>query len=292
MVYGDRVSVVVVTDSTASLEPAVVEQRGIRVVPLQVIIDDECHVEGDEAATPAAVAAALREKRSVSTSRPSPETFADLYERLAAEGASAVLSVHLSSDVSGTFESAQLAAGRAAVPVTCIDTRQVGVATGYAALAAQDVVDAGGSLEDAAEAARQRSAATVSFLYVDTLEYLRRGGRIGSAAALVGGALSVKPLLSIEEGVVATREKVRTSARAIARLEALAAEAARDRSVEVTVAHLDSAERAEQMAARVTDELADSLEGRPVRCAELGAVLGAHVGPGMLAICIAPLVAS
>ncbi len=285
-------SIAVVTDSTASLPASVVASRGLTVVPLQVTIDDASYEEGAPEATPAAVAVALQEKRAVSTSRPAPAVFDRTYQRLVDDGATEILSVHLSREVSGTFESAQLAARRAAVPVTCVDSRQVGVATGYAALSAADVVAGGGSVEGAAEAARARAAAASSLFYVDTLEYLRRGGRIGSAAAMLGGALAVKPLLRIDDGVIATLEKVRTSSRAIARLEELAAEAAGDGPVEVTVAHLASAERAEEMAARVAERLAPALGGREVQCSELGAVLGAHVGPGMLAICVAPLVVS
>ena len=162
----------------------------------------------------------------MSTSRPSPSVMLEVYEQAAREGATAVVSIHLSGDMSGTFESAQLAAREASIPVTAVDTRQVGIATGYAVLAAADVLDAGGSAEEAAEAARSRAAASSSLFYVDTLEYLRRGGRIGAAAALFGGALAVKPLLTIEDGVVATHEKVRTSARALSRLEELAVLAA------------------------------------------------------------------
>lgn len=291
MDYRERVSTALVTDSTASLDPRTAEQAGITVVPLQVIVDDASHREGEAGATPDEVAAALRAKRAVSTSRPSPEEFLATYERLAAEGASEVLSIHLSGEVSGTVESARVAARRATVPVTCLDTRQIGVATGYAVLSAREVLAAGGSTPEAAEAAHRRAQEATTLLYVDTLEYLRRGGRIGAATALLGGALAVKPLLRIEDGVVATVEKVRTAARAIARLEALAVEAAGDRPVEVTVAHLADAERAAELADRVAQELADSLQGREVRCTELGAVLGAHVGPGMLAICVAPLLA-
>jgi DegV family protein with EDD domain len=234
------------------------------------------------------VAEALREFRPVSTSRPAPERLREVYEKAARDGASAVVSVHLSSDMSGTFESAQLAARQASIPVLPVDTRQVGVATGYAALAAADVVDAGGSAEEAAAAARDRASRSTSLFYVDTLEYLRRGGRVGAAAALIGGALSVKPLLEISDGRVATREKVRTATRALARLEELAVEAAGDRPVDLCVAHLASPERAELLVGRLRERLAGNLEAREPWCGELGAVLGAHVGPGMLAVCVAP----
>jgi DegV family protein with EDD domain len=281
--------IVVVTDSTASLPPKVVAERGIVVVPLQVVIGADVLDEGTEGATPEMVAEALREFRPVSTSRPSPSVMREVYEQAARSGATAVVSVHLSGDMSGTFESAQLAAREASIPVTAVDTRQVGIATGYAVLAAADVLDEGGTAAEAAEAARARAAVSSSLFYVDTLEYLRRGGRIGAAAALFGGALAVKPLLTIEDGVVATHEKVRTAARALSRLEELAVLAADDQQVDVCVAHLASPDRAGQLTERLAERLADNLSGREVWCGELGAVLGAHVGPGMLAVCVAPV---
>ena len=282
--------IVVVTDSTASLPPKQAAERGVVVVPLQVVIGADVLDEGADGATPDMVAEALREFRPVSTSRPSPSVMLEVYEQAARAGATEVVSIHLSGDMSGTFESAQLAAREASIPVTAVDTRQVGLATGYAVLAAVDVLDSGGSGKEAVEAARHRAATTSSLFYVDTLEYLRRGGRIGAAAALFGGALAVKPLLTIENGVVATQEKVRTAARALSRLEELAVAAADDQRVDVGVAHLASPDRAGQLAGRLGERLADNLSDREVWCGELGAVLGAHVGPGMLAVCVAPVV--
>ena len=280
--------VVVVTDSTASLPAEVAQARGIRVVPLQVVVGAKVLDEGPDGATPDVVAEALRDFVPVSTSRPAPALFADLYRSLEADGVDEIVSVHLSGEMSGTFESAQLAALEVGLPVHVVDSGQVGIATGYAALTAVDVLEAGGTGEQAAEAALARGEASTSLFYVDTLEHLRRGGRIGAAAAIFGSALSVKPLLEIAEGKVAPRERVRTASRALARLADLAVEAAGDQPVDVCVSHLANADRAEELAAALTERLAAGLEGREVMCGELGAVLGAHVGPGMVAVCISP----
>ncbi|QNN53364.1 DegV family protein [Nocardioides mesophilus] len=281
-------SVVLVTDSTAMLPSHVAAQRGIVVVPLQVVIGARSYEEGAPEATPQTIADALREWTPVSTSRPGPAVFLEAYQQAAQQGAESILSIHLSGEVSGTFESAQLAAREAGIPVLTVDTRQLGFATGYAVLTAADVLAAGGSAEDAAAAARTRAAATTSLFYVDTLEYLRRGGRIGAAAALIGSALAVKPLLALAEGRVSLREKVRTSSRALSRLEELAVEAAGDCSVDVAVAHLSAADRADVLVGRLAERLAVNLEGREVDLGEVGAVLGAHVGPGMVAVVVAP----
>jgi len=279
---------VIVTDSTASLPPEVAAAHGIRVVPLQVVIGANVLDEGPEGATPEVVAQALRDFVPVSTSRPAPALFAEVYRSLAAEGYDEIVSVHLSSEMSGTFESAQLAGLEADIAVHTVDSTQVGIATGYASITAAEVVAAGGSAEEAAAAARARGEAATSLFYVDTLEYLRRGGRIGATAAILGGALSVKPLLQIAEGRVQPKEKVRTASKALARLAELAVEAAGDAEVDVCVSHLSNGERAEQLAAHLGERLSVQLGGREVMCGELGAVLGAHVGPGMVAVCVAP----
>ncbi|SFB70991.1 EDD domain protein, DegV family [Nocardioides terrae] len=279
--------VVVVTDSSAMLPPAVASARGIVVAPLHVVIGDEELEEGQPGTSPDQVAAALIAKASVSTSRPSPASLSALYRRLADEGADAVVAVHLSSEVSGTVESAQMAARDAPIAVLVVDSRAVGPCVGFAALAAADAIAEGASAFEAAERAETRAAATASYFYVDTLEYLRRGGRIGAAAALLGSALAVKPLLTIDGGHVVAHERVRTSGRALARLEELAMEAVDAPRVEVVVAHLRSRERADELAANLTDRFAGRLVGS-VRVGEVSAALAAHVGPGMLAVCVTP----
>ena len=280
-------TVALVTDSTAMLPRDVVERYGIEVVPLQVVIGATSYDEGvDPDVTPETIAAALREWTPVSTSRPTPAVFVEAYARAQKAGATEVLSVHLSGEMSGTYESAQLAARDAPLPVRTIDTRQLGLATGFAVLAAAEVLERGGSAEEAAGAALARADGTTSLFYVDTLEYLRRGGRIGAAAALLGSALAVKPLLEIVDGRIATREKVRTSARALSRLEELAVAAAADRQVDVAVAHLANQDRADVLAEHLGRRLRVNLADREVLVGEVGAVIGAHVGPGMVAVVV------
>lgn len=280
--------VALVTDSTASLPPELARQHDVAVVPLQVVIGARSYDEGTEdGVTPELLAEALRAWTPVSTSRPNPEVFLEAYERLAAAGATAIVSVHLSAELSGTCESAQVAAARAAVPVLVVDSRQVGISTGFAVLAAADARDDGADARGVADAARRQAESTTSLFYVDTLEYLRRGGRMGATAALVGSALAVKPILAVEDGRVGPRERVRTAAKALARLEELAVEAAGDGPVRVAVAHLANPVRAEQLAEHLGERLAGQLESRGVLVGEIGAVLGAHVGPGMVAVSVA-----
>ncbi|MEJ7742189.1 MAG: DegV family protein [Nocardioidaceae bacterium] len=171
--------------------------------------------------------------------------------RLASAGARAVVSVHLSSEVSGTFESAELAGKQAPIPVHVVDSRQLGMATGFAVQSAAEALDHGGGAEEAADAARARAAAMTALFYVDTLEHLRRGGRVGAAAALLGSALAVKPLLKVEDGRIVALEKVRTSAKALHRLQELAVAAAGDEEVDVAVSHLANADGAEALASQL-----------------------------------------
>jgi DegV family protein with EDD domain len=281
-------SVALVTDSTASLSLERAVEHGITVVSLQVVIGATSYDEDGsvDSVTPQMLADALKAWTPVSTSRPNPEAILETYEKLVADGAESIVSVHISAELSGTFESAQLAARRSPVPVTLVDSRQVGMGTGFAVLAAAEAIAAGADAEAAGAAARTRAASTTSLFYVDTLEYLRRGGRMGAAAALLGSALAVKPILRVEDGRIGPFEKVRTSTKALTRLEELAVEAAGDADVDVAVAHLASPDRGEELAERLAKRLATGLGDRQVSLGEIGAVLGAHVGPGMVAVAV------
>ncbi|HZA73433.1 MAG TPA: DegV family protein [Propionibacteriaceae bacterium] len=279
--------VALVTDSTSSLEPEEARSAGVTVVPLQVVIDGKSRPESDVPA--AEVATALRAGRTVSTSRPSPETFAAAYADRAEQGATAVVSVHLSAEISGTCAAAERAASDAAVPVTVVDCRTLAMAAGFAVLSAAAAASSGSEAGAVAQVAQDRAAASTTYFYVDTLEFLRRGGRIGPAAAMLGSALSVKPLLTVSDGQIRPCERVRTESRALARLEelslsALAAAAGGSEHVDVAVHHLDNAEGA----ARLVGRLQDRVRGSEVAVREVSAVIGVHVGPGMLGVVVAP----
>ncbi|GHH64290.1 DegV family protein [Kitasatospora indigofera] len=274
----------IVTDSTAYLPQDAVDRHGITVVPLSVAVGDEVLDEGVEI-SPKDVAEALRGKRRVTTSRPNPETFAAAYRAAAESGAAGVVSLHLSAELSGTCEAARLAAAEAPIPVRVVDSRLVGMALGYCVLTAAQGAESGLSLDEVAASATRRAGLTSGFFYVDTLEHLRRGGRIGAARALLGSALAVKPLLHLSGGRIEPLEKVRTASRAIARLEEIAVERAADREVDIAVHHLASADRAEPLAERLRERVPGL---RELYVGEVGAVIGAHAGPGLLAVVLSP----
>ncbi|MBA9006921.1 DegV family protein [Thermomonospora cellulosilytica] len=276
-------SVAVVTDSSAYLPAELSARHGLITVPLQIAVGGE--VRDETEFTVAQTAQALKEWRPVTTSRPAPERFAHAYKAAAGAGASAIVSVHLSAAMSGTVEAARLAAEDAPVPVHVVDTGTIGMGLGFAALSAAAVARDGGDAATAAAAALRRAELSHSLFYVDTLEHLRRGGRIGGAATLLGSALMVKPLLNIVDGRIAPLDKVRTASRALARMAELAAEAAGDREVDLGVQHLAAASRAESLAAHLRERIPHV---RDVHIGEVGPVIGAHVGPGMLGVVVAP----
>ena len=277
--------VAVVTDSTAYLPPGVADRHGISEVPLHVVLGGRTGTEGKEV-SPGDVAQALAERRlRVTTSRPTPDEFARAYRSL---GASCVVSVHLSAELSGTCDAAITAAAeveRDGIEVRVVDSRSLAMGLGFAVLAAARAAADGKPMSAVVDAAERRAAATRTMFYVDTLEHLRRGGRIGAAAALLGTALAVKPLLHVEDGRVAALEKVRTTSRALARLEDLAVQHAGDAPVDAAVQHLAAPDRAEALAERLRARVPALGD---LHVSEVGAVVGAHVGPGLLGVVVSP----
>lgn len=272
--------VAVVTDSSAALPPQLAARWGITVVPLQVIVDGDAHAEGVDVDA-SAVLAALVGDQHVSTSQPSRETFRQAFAALEADGAEAIVAVLLSSGLSGTTQAAMTAADAVAVPVDVVDSRQVAMGLGFAAIAAAAAAARGACAADVAAEARRVAASARCIFTVDTLEFLRRGGRLSSASAAVGRMLQVRPVLDIVDGRVEVVQKVRSTTRAREAVTALASAVTYDGDGPVYAVHTvgDGA---------YGDAAAAALGGAVVR-ADIGAVLAVHAGPGALAIVTADL---
>lgn len=283
-------SVAVVTDSTSYLPEGFAARHAIKVVPLNVLVDGEQALDIVDFG-PAELIDALKAKRKVTTSQPNPEELADAYRTALDGGAEAVVSVHLSRELSGTWNAAVLAAedvcaergGGTAGLVRVVDSRTTCMGLGFAALHAADAAAAGAEAADVEAAAVETAASSHTVFVVQTLEYLRRGGRIGAATALLGTALAMKPLLHIDDGRIRPLEKVRTMSKALTRLVELAAARAGDEPVELAVQHLGSPEKA----ALLADQLAERIpKARGCVVSELGAVIGAHTGPGVFGVVV------
>jgi len=277
--------VAVITDSTSYLPTGWALREGIGIVPVQVIVAGRAfdETDGDQAR---AVAEALKEWKPVTTSRPTPARFLEAYGAAMAGGATELVVATLSSALSSTYESAVIAARESSMDVTVVDTRTIGMALGFAVVAGAQAACDGGSAGEVASVIERRAAASSTFFMVDTLEYLRRGGRIGAARAVMGQALQVKPILTVREGSVVPLEQVRTAGKALARLEELAVTAvtAAGGRVDLAVQHLVADERARDLA----DRLRNRVPGITVVESPVGGVVGAHVGPGLVSVVVSP----
>jgi len=274
-----RAKIGIVTDSSACLGGAWLQHPDFEVLTIPVIVNDE--VRGDDAE---ALMMGLAMGHAVRTSRPAPGQFMHAYRQLADAGCEQVISVHLSAQLSGTYESALLAAGQVDVPVAVVDSRTVALPLGFALRRMLAARESGAGFEELLDIARAAEDNSVYFA-VPSLDQLRRGGRISTLSGVVGNLLSVKPILSISNGIIQAVEKPRTFPRAQARLVALGREhtAQAGVPVEVGVMHFGAQDAAEELA----DELAE-LSDHPVAIEVLPTVLAAHTGVGVIAVCIAP----
>ncbi|QDG63421.1 DegV family protein [Pseudarthrobacter sp. NIBRBAC000502771] len=286
---GAVVRTAVVTDSAAALPAAYVSglpPYGIlTVTPMPVMVGAEIYGEGEDDILET-IAVALAAGTPVKTSRPSPGQFEQAYRAAELRGFDGIVSVHISGELSGTADAARLAAGRVGIPVDVVDTRTVGMAQGLAVQAAVEAASAGAGRSEVAAAAAAQAENTQVFFYVPSLEQLRRGGRIGAAASLLGTMLAIKPILAVDGGRIVPLEKVRSAARAVARLEEIVVAAAApqpDDSVVLAVHHFGNQEEAAGLAARLEAALPGCL---PAQISSLPAVLAAHAGLGVLAVIV------
>jgi len=300
--------------SSCGLPPECVRDQGIRIVPLDVIVDSDVRPD----LTSTQLISALERGHKVTTSRPTPEDFLDVYQQLHTEGFEAIVVTTLSSTLSGTYESALLASKEIELPVRVVDSRNVGLGFGFAVLNASretadldiDTVARSISVQSAASAVyfyldsleylrkggritatsafigtalsvTVQSAASAVYFYLDSLEYLRRGGRITATSAFIGTALSVKPILQMRNGEIAPCTKVRTQSKALARLVELALESSGPKSAtQFGVQHLGAPDHAQHC----VDLLHAARPDAEILLSEVTAVVGAHAGPGLVAV--------
>jgi len=277
--------IAVVSDSTPGLAADYVARHQIRIVPLYLKIGDKTYRDGVDITTEEFYRILPTCSPLPSTSQPSAGDFEVAYRELIAQGAEGILSIHLSSGISGTVNSARLAADQVNVPVEVVDTRS---AAGLHTLVVEAVVsalDAGASMAEAVAAGQKVIDQGKLIFVVDTLEYLYKGGRIGGAAALLGSVLQFKPLLYLKDGRVDALERVRTSLRALSRTVDIVGEwLGRDTPLEAVVLHADCFERAQALA----EHLPKELNIANLRITHVPPVLGAHVGPGTVGVCACP----
>ncbi|MGB3439720.1 MAG: DegV family protein [Actinophytocola sp.] len=272
-----------VTDSTSSLPVGLAAQWGITIVPTQIKIGE--HVRAEHNVPTDVLVRALEDNLNVSTSAPDPAGFLWAYEDLAARGADEVVSVHISSKQSETYEIARRAAAQSRVPVHVVDSGTTGMSLGYAVLAAARVAGAGGGSRRVMDALAKRIEGSAELIYVDTLEYLRKGGRIGAATAMLGGAVSLKPLLTMINGRVAPLTRALGTERALRKLVDTAVQKAGAQTVDIAIEHFDARARADTIAARVRERLP---QVREITFTEVSSTIGVHLGPGAVGITVSP----
>jgi fatty acid kinase fatty acid binding subunit len=276
--------VTVVSDTTAYLPTEIVEQNGIRLVSLYVNWEDGGSERESEMASFDAFYERLRTAEKLpTTSQPSIGDFLEVYEPLIEQGQDLV-SIHISGGISGTVDSARQARDRlaeqgAAGRVTVLDSKTACGGLGLVALGAALAARAGANPEEVVERANEVREELKMWFAVDTLEYLRRGGRIGAASAWMGTALKIKPILTLESEITPI-ERVRTSARSLQRLTDYAEQRQADGADGWVVQHIQAPEQARELIERT-----EQIMGRPpVFVSEVGPVIGAHVGPGLLGV--------
>jgi DegV family protein with EDD domain len=275
----------IVTDSTADLPKELAARYGITVVPLKVIFnDDEPLRDGVDIETEQFYRRQVEKKEYSRTSQPAPAEFCKVYEDLSQSGNS-IISIHLSSCLSGTCQSAQMAKDLLpGADIEVIDSKLASMGHGLIALEAARAAGEGKTKDEILGIVRKMIAGAMLYFIVDTLEYLARGGRIGKAQALLGNILSIKPILYLKDGIVHPLEKIRGRSKAIERLSQIMEEKAGKRRVKCSLVHGVDPEGMKQLYQKIVPLLNCD---EPV-CSTLGAVIGTHTGPGVLGIIIIP----
>lgn len=284
----DDPAIALVTDSTASLTAEDRERLQIEIVNLYVIMNGDQRPENEITDYTEFYKAVLDSPQMTTTSQPSIGDFMEVYVPLLEQGKE-IVSLHISSGISGTVEAARQAAdhlkaeGKGGERITVIDSRTTAGGLALTALASANAIKAGKSVEETVKQTEVARGAVETWIMIDTLEYLHKGGRIGSAQAWFGGTLQIKPIVTLEE-TVKPYDKVRTKARAVQRLKDTASEVAERGETTWTVQHSAAPELADELAAHCREVF--QCEGAFLD--EMSAVLGIHAGPGMLGLGTVP----
>lgn len=276
--------IAIVTDSAVNVPAELQREYDVHVVPLKVSFGDQTYRDGADI-TPSRFYEMLRAASQLpTTSQPSTGDFVEVYSRLS-KGADAIVSIHLSELLSGTVKSALTARESVNhVPIEVIDSRSASLGLGFVVMAAARAAREGGSLPDVLAAAENLIPKISVMFVVDTLKYLRMGGRIGGASALLGSALKIKPLLHLCEGEVSPLERVRSKCRATERMLDIMAQRLEagggDGVVHAAVAHADRADEALEL----KEQVESRFEPAEFYLVELTPALGTHVGPGTVGL--------
>ena len=269
----------IVTDSTCDLPPALVEAHGIIVVPLTVLFGEEALLDSVDITSETFYERMVSSSELPRTSQPSVELFREAYLE-ASENGEEIVSIHLSSKLSGTLNAASVARETVApeVHVDLIDSYNVSLGLGLIVLEAARAAQSGASLAEVVAVTRKAMDRVSVHVCVDTLEYLQKGGRIGRARSFLGSVLSIKPILRVEDGEVAPFERVRTRAKAVERIFEIASSMARSKEMFVACSGDDEEARA------MIERLRPYLPHTDLFLGHLGPVVGVYTGPGALGI--------
>ena len=274
--------VVIVTDSTADIPQTVREQYGIEMVPLKVHFGHEMYMDAVTIEPDQFFEKLVQTPKLPTTSQPSPVEFLDVYHRLAERPNTSIISLHLSSALSGTYQSAVLAKSmvEGEADVTVIDTRSASYGFGAIVVQAAKMAQAGCSKEQILSMIERMMDKRRMYFLVESLEYLQKGGRIGKATALFGALLNIKPILSVDsDGEVVAVDKVRGHKKAVARIIDLLKQSFADQPVHAAVGYTNDSSAAEELAAA----LQQVFDIRSIQYIQVGAVIGTHVGLGVSA---------
>ena len=263
----------IVTDSTCDLPKEIAAQHGITVVPLYVNFGSESYLDGVDLSREAFYARLPDCDPPPTTAMPGPQMFLEAYERLADEGATEILSVHISRSLSAVVDTAHLAAREASTPVTVFDSGTLSLGTGFLVWAAAEAAAQGYSMDEIVALMKEQSQRTHVFAALDTLEFLRRSGRLNRVMAALGSWLQMKPLLKMHDGNP-TAEKIRTAEAATQRLIVLLEE--RQPLERVALVHTHALEKAQDLRQKAQYLLP---EGETLSV-DITPVFGTHLGPG------------